>query len=165
MNMLMKDSMAKKSKIPYIFVAFFAVVLTVNIVFVTFAITSWTGLETENPYIKGLDYNETLAAAAEQHDRGWTSKMTWQQLGQLKVKFDFITKYKNGDNLSKADFRLLFLRPTTAGFDSEVTLVEVENGHYQAVVSLPMAGIWDVKQVIEHKDGTYQAVQRINLIK
>ncbi len=165
MNMVMKDSVVKKSKIPYIFVAFFAVVFSVNAAFVTFSITSWTGLETENPYVKGLNYNASLAAAAKQQARGWTSNMTWQQLDGLKVKINFITKYKNGNNLSGADFRVLFLRPTTAGFDSEVTLVETEGGHYQAVVSLPMPGIWDVKQVIEHKDGTYQSMQRISLKK
>lgn len=165
MSMMMDQTPRKKSKIPYIFVAFFGVVFTVNIAFVFFALSSWTGLETKNHYLKGLDYNNALEAAAAQEARGWESSMRWQQLDGLKISLAFDLKDKSGKAIAGADFRVLLLRPTTTGYDLETTLVENTDGVYQAVITLPLAGIWDVKQVIQHSDGTYQAVERITLNK
>ena len=51
---------AKKSRIPLLFFAFFAVVLTANGIMIWIALSSWTGLETKNHYLKGVDYNQTL---------------------------------------------------------------------------------------------------------
>jgi len=165
MSIAIDQKLKKKSKIPYIFVAFFGVVLAVNVVFVTFALSTWTGLETENPYIKGINYNESLKAAAEQQARGWVSKMDWKLLETQKVGFTINLKDKEGAVITGADFRLLLLRPTTTGYDSETTLLETSNGQYEGIVTFPLPGIWDIKQVIEHTDGTYQSVERINLSK
>ena len=57
--------------IPWIFVGVFMVVLAVNGVMVHFAVSSWTGIETENHFIKGLGYNNDLAGARAQAERGW----------------------------------------------------------------------------------------------
>ena len=45
--------------------------IAVNGVFTYFALESFGGLETEQAYLKGLDYNRTLEAAAAQRERGW----------------------------------------------------------------------------------------------
>ena len=50
--------------IPWIFVGVFMVVLAVNGIMVHFAVSSWTGIETENHFIKGLGYNNDLAGGA-----------------------------------------------------------------------------------------------------
>ena len=49
---------------------FFGVIFAVNGVFAFLAIDTFTGLETEQAYLKGLDYNRTLTAAAEQRTTG-----------------------------------------------------------------------------------------------
>ena len=48
---------------------FFGVVFAANGAFIFFALDSFTGLATDSPYQRGIEYNQTLAAAAEQRHR------------------------------------------------------------------------------------------------
>ncbi len=50
--------------IPWLFVAFFAVVLAANGALIAIALGSFTGLTTEHAYDKGLAYNRTLGDGA-----------------------------------------------------------------------------------------------------
>ncbi len=50
--------------IPWIFVGLFLVVAAVNGVMIHFAFSSWTGLQTEEHFLKGIKYNQDLAGAA-----------------------------------------------------------------------------------------------------
>ena len=52
--------------IPYAFLGFFAVVLLANGAMIWLAFATWTGLETEGAYQKGLAYNRTLAETEAQ---------------------------------------------------------------------------------------------------
>ena len=54
-------------------IAFFGVIIAVNSVFMYFAIYTWPGLTTEDSYKKGVNYNQTLDAAARQSALGWLS--------------------------------------------------------------------------------------------
>ena len=47
---------------PWIFVGAMAVVVVVNGILAWLAVGTWTGIETEDHYRKGLAYNENLAA-------------------------------------------------------------------------------------------------------
>jgi len=59
---------------PWVFFAMFAVIIAVNGVMVAFAFGTWTGLETDGAYEKGLSYNDTLEAARRQAALGWRSR-------------------------------------------------------------------------------------------
>ena len=52
-------------------VAFFGVMLVANGIFVYYALETFAGGDTSDPYRKGMHYNETLAEAARQDERGW----------------------------------------------------------------------------------------------
>jgi nitrogen fixation protein FixH len=73
----MNDSQ-KKSKIPYFFLAFFLVVLSVNISYIYISQSTWRGISTQNSYQKGLQYNQVLQTAKKQKELGWKMKI---QLG------------------------------------------------------------------------------------
>ena len=49
----------------WVLLGFFGVILAVNATFVYLAVSSFSGLETDNAYVKGLNYNTTLSRAAE----------------------------------------------------------------------------------------------------
>ena len=57
--------------IPWIFVAGFALVISVNFALIWLAVGSFSGLAEAHPYRAGLDYNQTLAAARAQEALGW----------------------------------------------------------------------------------------------
>ena len=52
-------------------VAFFAVIIALDALFITFAIQSHPGEKVKNSYVLGLEYNKELAKQAEQRTLGW----------------------------------------------------------------------------------------------
>lgn len=54
-------------------ISFFGVIIAVNSVFMFFAINTWPGLTTQDSYKKGVNFNQTLEAAARQSALGWLS--------------------------------------------------------------------------------------------
>lgn len=155
------DTPKKRSKIPLIFVAFFAVVLTANGIMIYIASSTWTGLETESHYIKGLNYNAALEGAKVQEERGWTSSVVVDEGEGLTAHISVALQAKDGRALSGADFKVRLVRPTHAGHDRGVTLVETKPGQYEADVTFPLAGQWDIRQIVTHREGNYQAVERV----
>ncbi len=151
----------KRSKIPLFFFAFFGVVLLANSIMIYIALSSWTGLETKNYYIKGVHYNEALKGASEQAERGWSSTVALRDVHGLSGRI-VVHLVKPGDvPIVGADFKAEILRPTTTGFDQTIALSETAPGTYEGVVTFPMKGQWDIRQVVHHKDGSYQAIERI----
>lgn len=52
-------------------VAFFAAIIALDTLFITFAIQSHPGEKVRNSYVLGLEYNKELARQAEQRALGW----------------------------------------------------------------------------------------------
>lgn len=52
-------------------VAFFAVIIALDALFITFAIQSHPGEKVKNSYVLGLEYNKELAKQAKQRMLGW----------------------------------------------------------------------------------------------
>ena len=57
--------------IPWLFVAGFAVIIAVNATMITYALRTFSGLVVDNPYQKGLEYNEEKAQIDRQTQLGW----------------------------------------------------------------------------------------------
>ncbi len=57
-----------------ILVSFFAVVIAVNLAMAMVARGSWSGLVVANSYVASQEFNEKVAAAREQRERGWTDR-------------------------------------------------------------------------------------------
>lgn len=57
------------------FIAFFAVGITVNTIFVVQAVQTFRGEEVERSYMQGLAYNDVLDARAAQAELGWTARV------------------------------------------------------------------------------------------
>lgn len=61
--------------IPWVFVGGFGVVVTVNAVLITAAVTTFTGITTTGSYNRGLGYGDVLAEAARQQALGWSGRI------------------------------------------------------------------------------------------
>ncbi len=66
----------KSSWIPWVFVGGMGVVVAVNAVLITSAITTFTGTTVGRSYDKGRAYNHVLDEAARQDALGWTARVT-----------------------------------------------------------------------------------------
>lgn len=144
---------------PWIFVAGFAIVLVVNATMIFFATTTFNGLETADPYEKGVAYNKEIAAADAQAALGWSGEFivadvrpAAEEGRQATVRFRVLAK--DGSPVDGLTVTAELRRPTKAGMDQKVDLLPAAPGEYSAVVTVPLAGLWDVRVVSSRGVGT-----------
>lgn len=140
--------------IPLYFVAFFTVVFAVNGVFVYKAVSTHTGVVTEDAYEKGLAYNKVIAAVDAQEALGLTSKI--EVLGNDII---YSLTDKNG-KLVKADVSARLIRPNQSGYDYDVKL-QAEDGQYKAEANFPLKGLWRIEVLAKWDGQTYQQSKRV----
>ncbi|MBF0392645.1 MAG: FixH family protein [Alphaproteobacteria bacterium] len=155
---------------PYIFVGGFGVVLTVNVIMIYFATSTFTGLETVGAYDKGIRYNQTLAGAEAQRKLGWAVTVEATTDAALDPKGEpvaAVTTVTFQDAAAKPveglDVAGLFVRPTVAGHDSKAVFQPIGPGRYQARLILPFPGQWDLQLLAVRGELEYQLSERVVL--
>lgn len=156
---------------PYIFVGGFGVVLAVNLTLLYFATSTFSGLQTEDPYEKGVAYNEALAAIDAQQQLGWEVALSVAPAADSPKGADeprvanVVVSFhdREGRPLDDLDVRARLRRPTVAGFDRKVLLPRVGEARYGTTVELPLPGQWQVDVVALWGDVTYQSSERVFL--
>ena len=148
--------------VPWLIVAGFVLVTLVNGIMVYFAISSFTGLQTEGHYQRGLDYNEVLADERTQDALGWTVGIDFRETGDGRARLSVRAADKAGKPLNDAGVKIRLIRPVQAGHDMDVILVAAGDGLYAADVELPLRGQWDIQAQIKHPSGNYSTAKRID---
>lgn len=147
--------------IPWLFVAFFGVVIAVNGVMLHFAFSTWTGLETEGHFLKGIRYNEDLAGARAQAERAWKVEAGLTSTEPRKGLVAVTLHDKHGNLLKDAVVTVALIRPTSQGHDVTLELPYLGEGRYAAPVELGLEGQWDMRVEIRHATGDYQDQKRV----
>ena len=114
------------------FVAFFALIVVVNSIFIYMALNTHSGVVTQQPYEKGLAYNETLAKAKTQPDLEHTVSY---ESGVLRWSLPMGNAVVNAN----------IVRPVQDGYDFEIPLKHMGGGIYEANPTLPLKGAWTAK--------------------
>lgn len=148
---------------PYIFVGLFVVVVGVNMIMAWFATSTFTGLQTDDAYNKGLAYNQNLAMAKVQAELGWTVDTRAEPLGGHRAALAVSYRDRSGRPVEGLEVRAKLVRPTAKGLDREAVLTAAAAGSYGATVELPADGVWDVEVVAVGKDVSYQSIKRVVL--
>lgn len=146
---------------PWVFFAMFAVVLTANGILVYFAFSTWTGLETQGAYEKGLTYNRTLEAARRQAALGWQVEIAVEPKDAEKVWLEARFRDRDDRPLRLHAVAARLVRPTHSGHDLVVPLTKLQTGRYGTEITPPLPGQWDVRVRAEHDGGTYQVTRRV----
>ncbi|HLO75511.1 MAG TPA: FixH family protein [Magnetospirillum sp.] len=149
---------------PYIFVGCFVVVVGVNGALAYFATSTFTGLETDAAYQKGLAYNQNLALAKAQEALGWQvdTKVTPGPTDSTGAKVDVAVTYRDRDGkpVDGLTVEVDFIRPTAKGLDRRDTLKPLGNGVYGGPYTLPANGVWDMQLAANGAGASYQHSQR-----
>lgn len=123
-----------------IFIAFFAVVVTVNMIMFRAATSTFGGLETDSAYRVGLAYNTELEAARKQAALGWHV--------DAKVDGDRVTltvRDRDGQIIPGLDGDVLLAWPADRRFDRKGIISARDGGVYVVNLDKPlMPGQWDV---------------------
>lgn len=110
-------------------VAFFVLVIGVNAVFVTFAISTNTGVVANEPYRKGLKYNERIAADERQAELGWVVDVT---LDEGEGRLVATLSDRDGKAVPGLSGIAKIGRSVTDRDDVAALLKETEPGRYEA---------------------------------
>lgn len=121
------------------FLGAFGLVMGVNAVFITYALTSWSGLSVEQPYDRGIRYNQVLRVDQAERALGWSVQGSYD--GQR-----IVTRLtdRSGAPVDGATVTARLERPTNEGTDQECILTPVGNGLYEGDATVPLAGQWDL---------------------
>lgn len=143
---------------PWIFVAAFAVVVTVNGVMAYLAVSTFPGLETEDAYLRGVSYNQTLAAVEQQKQLGWTAEFAFDPSGSLTFRL------RDADNrpLDGLVIHGQLLNPTREGQDQDLTLTAMGDGLYQTALTPSGPGQWQVNLYARRGDDVFYHTERIH---
>lgn len=155
----MTEQKEKKSKIPYIFVAFFAVIFAVDAFFIYLSKATWRGLATENSYEKGLHYNQTLAEAKKQEALGWKMTISFTSLSNDSGNVFITLKDKDLKPITDAKISIEVKRPVQEGFDFNQD-VAFKGGLYEAKMTFPLPGQWDFLVTAQKGEDIFRAAKR-----
>lgn len=142
--------------IPWYFVAFFVGLAIWDGIFVYVATSTHTGVVTDEAYDRGINYNDTIAAAEAQAALGWSGDIEFKN-GQLVGNL----RDANGHAIVGARAEALFFRPTQDGSDFNVGLTEVSDGRYISSALSAAPGQWDVRIFVTWKQKQFQTAARI----
>lgn len=123
-----------------ILLAFFGVVGAVNFYFVSVALKTHTGVVSNEPYRKGLAYNDRIAADEQQHALGWTAEAAMTPAGLVSI----VMADKDGKPVSGLTVTAVVGRPATAAEDRALTLKEASPGRYETSSTAFAAGSYVV---------------------
>lgn len=147
--------------VPMLFIAGFLVVIGVNGALIFFAEHTFSGLETENAYERGLDYNKALTAEAVLERLGWQyqAAISDETDGQRTLR----VRLTDHDGSPLADLRLEahLVRPSNDGMDVTLVPKATGAGGYAAQFILPAPGQWELRLVARRGDVTWQHSERL----
>ncbi|MAZ75684.1 MAG: hypothetical protein CMH31_00095 [Micavibrio sp.] len=114
------------------FVAFFALIIIVNSIFIYHALSTHSGVVTKKPYETGLAFNDILQKAKTQPN--------------IKHKVSYIDGVLRWNlPITNASVIVSIMRRVQDGQDFDITLQHVGNGVYEAKPIMPLSGTWTAK--------------------
>jgi nitrogen fixation protein FixH len=132
-----------------ILLAFFAAVFAVNGWMIYAAVSTHTGLVANEPYRKGLAYNERIAADERQAKLGWFEQLEFGRDGRLLLTL----AQRDSRPVQGLKVEGVLGRPASNRQDVMLRLIEMAPGHYQAMVPGLSAGSWLITLEARPSDG------------
>ena len=139
-----------------IIVAFFVVVVAVNIVMARFALSTFGGTVVDNSYVASQKYNQWLEQARDQQAHGWTVSPVVRSGDRAMVS----VTGADGGALQGAKITILAEHPVGRTDPFEITFTENAPGEYRSVETIP-AGRWKLKLLVTQSDKSLRVLQDI----
>lgn len=125
-------------------VAFFGVVIGVNVTMAKLAISTLPGTDVDSPYAASLAYESEIAAAHAQDARHWEVDAHVERASDGTAVLQITTRDKDGSPVSGLKFEGHFERPTDKRADQAIEISEVGIGIYRGRLEAIGPGLWDL---------------------
>lgn len=139
-----------------IFFAFFAAIFLMNGAMIYSAISTYSGIVSNEPYRKGLHYNDRIDADERQARLGWTGRIEVARDGHVVVTL----AGRDGRPIDGARVNAQLGRPTTNRHDLRLDLSEITAGRYEAHAGGLNEGNWTIAVDVRTADGGVEPVYR-----
>jgi len=141
--------------IPWVFVGGMLLVIAVNGVLITAAVSTFTGTTVGQAYDRGRTYNHILEEAARQRALGWSAEVSWAADRLALQAHD-----RDGAPLP-ADTAVtgILLRPLE-GRELLLSFQPSGPGAWTAAAQVPEPGQWEARLTLKRPDGSRLQVQR-----
>ena len=125
----------------FMLLAFFGVVIAVNLTMLRLASSTFSGLGDKNAYIAGLSHNRAIAEARDQDRRGWKIEANLERSAPGRSIVSVVRA--DAGAYAKVDVSVRFEHPASSRLDRIVALAPAGANAWRAAVDLP-AGVWDM---------------------
>jgi nitrogen fixation protein FixH len=133
-----------------ILVAFFAVVVAVNLVMARYAIGTFGGTVVNNSYVASQKYNRWLAEADKQARLGWTPTVALDPARRV-----VLSASKDGEQVSNLTANGLAIHPLGRAPSIALTFEQSTNGELRSAKALPL-GRWRVRITLRQGSDAYK---------
>jgi nitrogen fixation protein FixH len=150
-------------KVLLAFVAFFAVIATMNAILLRAATSTFGGVEVASAYRTGLAFNDEIAAAARFDARQW--KVNVEIARQPGERTRLIIKLNEADGSPASGLAVVagLVHPADARRDHRVALQETSQGAFEGTTDAT-PGRWDLLIEAKHTDETvFRSRSRLTL--
>jgi nitrogen fixation protein FixH len=127
-----------------ILVAFFGLVIGVNVYMMKMAISTLPGTEVDSAYSASLGYEKEIAAARDQQARGWRVEAHIERGAGGAAILQINARDASGNPVSGLTFLGRLERPADKRADQDVALAEVGGGIYRGTAEAIAPGQWDL---------------------
>ncbi|TWB93162.1 nitrogen fixation protein FixH [Bradyrhizobium macuxiense] len=125
-------------------IAFFAVVIGVNMVMMRLAITTLPGTEVDSAYSASLAYQREIAAARQQNERGWQVQAHVDRRPDGAAAVLLEVRDHAGAPLTGMNILARLERPIDRRADRPIEVSEAGAGSYRGRVDGVAPGQWDL---------------------
>ncbi len=132
------------AKVLFMLLAFFGVVIGVNMIMMRLAIQTLPGTDVDSAYSASLAYEGEIAAAHHQNARNWKVDAHIQRGPDGGATLHVEARDDSGKPMSGLKFQGRFERPTDRRADLPVALAETAIGIYRGSAPMIAPGQWDL---------------------
>jgi len=132
-----------------IMLAFFGVVVTVNLVMARMAGATFGGVVVDNSYVASQHFNRWLDEAASERGLGWKADMRRESDDRLSVEVEGLSD-------RRGSLTAIARHPLGRAPDVALRFARLEGGRFRSLGPLP-AGRWRVRLVVQSEGRTWRS--------
>ena len=131
-------------KVLAMLIAFFGIVIGVNVTMTKLAIKTLPGTDVDSAYTASLGYEKEILAARDQSARNWKVDAHIERLAGGAALLQVEARDRDGRPVTGLKFQGRFERPTDKRADLAIALAEVGIGIYRGRLDAVAPGQWDL---------------------
>jgi len=119
---------------------FFGVIFAVNGAFIYYAMESWTGLDIDNSFIRGLSFEEDIQEAHE-----WKVEIDPEEIASGRVRLTVLIERIDGRSALPYSLDAEIRRPAVDRYDQRIELAPQDAHRYVGQIDLSGRGQWQIR--------------------